>query len=178
MRPKSWLVMLTTMLAALGAPAQAAEAGTVRMGQIGLSFYAVTGAVVQTVLERLGHTVEVSTGSHAQIFPRLGAGEVDLLVAAWLPHGHAVYWEQYGARAKALGVLYEGARFYWVVPAYVPETAVASVEDLTKPDVLARIFSGIIQAYQATDPASVGDAGDERLPLTDLHALIEGAFSL
>jgi hypothetical protein len=45
------------------------------------------------------------------------------------------------------------------------------------PDVLARIFSGIIQAYQATDPASVGDTGDERLPLADLHALIEGAFS-
>jgi AcrR family transcriptional regulator len=45
------------------------------------------------------------------------------------------------------------------------------------PDVLARIFSGIIQAYQATDPASVGDVGDERLALADLHALIEGAFS-
>jgi hypothetical protein len=45
------------------------------------------------------------------------------------------------------------------------------------PDVLARIFSGIIQAYQATDPASVGDAGAERLALADLHALIEGAFS-
>jgi AcrR family transcriptional regulator len=45
------------------------------------------------------------------------------------------------------------------------------------PDVLARIFSGIIQAYQATDPASVGDAGDERLELADLHALIEGAFA-
>ena len=44
-------------------------------------------------------------------------------------------------------------------------------------DVLARIFSGIIQAYQATDPASVGDTGDERLPLADLHALIEGAFA-
>jgi AcrR family transcriptional regulator len=45
------------------------------------------------------------------------------------------------------------------------------------PDVLARIFSGIIQAYQATDPASVGDTGAERLALTDLHALIEGAFA-
>lgn len=45
------------------------------------------------------------------------------------------------------------------------------------PDVLARIFSGIIQAYQATDPASVGDDGDERLALDDLHALIEGAFA-
>ena len=46
-------------------------------------------------------TVEVTTGSHGQIFPRLGAGEVDLLVAAWLPHGHAVYWKQYGDKRRA-----------------------------------------------------------------------------
>lgn len=45
------------------------------------------------------------------------------------------------------------------------------------PDVLARIFSGIVQAYQATDPASVGEEGDERLSTADLHALIEGAFA-
>jgi glycine betaine/proline transport system substrate-binding protein len=94
---------------------------------------------VQEVLERLGHRVEVTQGSHAQIFPKLGAGEVDLLVAAWLPHGHAVYWEQYGPKAEQLSVLYEGARFEWMVPAYVPESAVASVADLRKPEVLARM---------------------------------------
>ena len=109
------------------------------MGQISLSFYAVTGGVVQEVLERLGHNVEVTTGSHGQIFPRLGAGEVDLLVAAWLPHGHAVYWKQYGDRAEQIAVLYEGARFDWMVPTYVPESLVASVEDLAKPDVVARM---------------------------------------
>jgi glycine betaine/proline transport system substrate-binding protein len=138
-RLKHCLVLVAVMVAALVPPAQAAQPGTVRMGQISLSFYAVTGAVVQAVLERLGHTVEVSTGSHGQIFPRLGAGEVDLLVAAWLPHGHAVYWEQYGDRAVAIAVLYEGARFEWMVPTYVPENAVVSVEDLTKPGVLARM---------------------------------------
>lgn len=139
MRLKRRLAILTTLLAVLVLPVHAAQPGTVRMGQISLSFYAVTGAVVQSVLERLGHTVEVSTGSHGQIFPRLGAGEIDLLVAAWLPYGHAVYWEQYGDRAEAIAVLYDGARFMWVVPTYVPETAVASVEDLTKSDVLARM---------------------------------------
>ncbi len=45
------------------------------------------------------------------------------------------------------------------------------------PDVLAHIFSGIIQSYQATDPASVGEVGEERLALANLHALIEGAFA-
>jgi glycine betaine/proline transport system substrate-binding protein len=120
-------------------PACGQEPGTVRLGQIGLSFYAVTAGVVQEVLERLGHKVEVSQGSHAQIFPRLGAGEVDLLVAAWLPHGHAVYWEQYGERAEQLAVLYEGARFAWMVPSYVPQSEVASVDDLKKAAVLARM---------------------------------------
>jgi glycine betaine/proline transport system substrate-binding protein len=118
---------------------RAQDASKVRLGQIGLSFYAVTAGVVQEVLERLGHRVEVTTGSHAQIFPRLGAGEVDLLVAAWLPHGHALYWEQYGARARQLGVLYQGARFEWMVPVYVPPAEVSSVDDLRKPEVLARM---------------------------------------
>jgi glycine betaine/proline transport system substrate-binding protein len=119
--------------------ALAAEAGTIRLGQIGLSFYAVTAGVVQEVLERLGHRIEITQGSHAQIFPRLGAGEVDLLVAAWLPHGHAVYWEQYGPQAESLAVLYEGARFEWMVPAYVPEDAVKSVADLRAPRVRERM---------------------------------------
>src|SRR5689334_9489236 len=94
MTRRDWLAALGA--AALGATRrthadEAGDAGTVRMGQISLSFYAVTGAVVEAVLRRLGHTVQVVQGSHAQIFPRLAAGEIDLLVAAWLPHGHAMY---------------------------------------------------------------------------------------
>jgi glycine betaine/proline transport system substrate-binding protein len=137
------------VLAALGAlvltsgPGRAEEPGTVVMGQIGLSFYAVTAGVVHEVLERLGHKVEVRTGSHAQIFPELGAGEVDLLVAAWLPHGHAVYWQQFGSQAEQVAVLYRGARFDWMVPACVPAWLVSSVADLAKPEVAARMVHEI-----------------------------------
>lgn len=140
MQASRWFALLLAPLLALPcAPARSQDGSVVRLGQIGLSFYAVTAGVVQDVLERLGHRVEVSQGSHAQIFPKLGAGEVDLLVAAWLPHGNAVYWEQYGPKAEQLSVLYEGARFEWMVPAYVQESAVASVADLRKPEVLARM---------------------------------------
>jgi len=40
------------------------------------------------------------------------------------------------------------------------------------------LFSGLISSYQAVDPAVVGEAaGDrERLPLPELHALIERTF--
>lgn len=46
------------------------------------------------------------------------------------------------------------------------------------PEVLARLFSGLISAYQALDPAvtSGGAESGERLPLDDLHALVERAF--
>jgi len=114
-------------------------ASKVVMGQISLSFYGVTGAVVRQVLERLGHPVEIVQGSHGQIFPRLGAGEVDLLVAAWLPYGHATYWERYGSQAESIAVLYEGARFAWMVPTYVPADVVAQIDDLKKPEVLTRM---------------------------------------
>ena len=45
------------------------------------------------------------------------------------------------------------------------------------PYVLARVFSGLVQSFQANDPACVGEAGAERLTLADFHALVEGAFT-
>jgi AcrR family transcriptional regulator len=47
------------------------------------------------------------------------------------------------------------------------------------PEVLARLFSGLIAAYQALDPAVVSDLPDagERLALADLHAIVDAAFA-
>jgi len=46
------------------------------------------------------------------------------------------------------------------------------------PEVLARLFSGLIAAYQALDPAVMSDVpgADERLALADLHDIIDRAF--
>ena len=46
------------------------------------------------------------------------------------------------------------------------------------PEVLARLFSGLIAAFQAVDPAVVSDDPDapERLGLDGLHALVADAF--
>jgi TetR/AcrR family transcriptional regulator len=45
------------------------------------------------------------------------------------------------------------------------------------PQVLGRLFSGLISAYQAMDPAVIGGpASGERLPLDDLHGIVESAF--
>lgn len=125
-------------LASISVSSQA-ESETVRLGEIKISFYAVAAQVVQDVLERLGHKVEITQGLHPDIFPKLGANEVDLLVAAWLPHGHAEYWQKYGDCCVEVAKLYDGARFFWAVPDYVPAELVSRVDDLTKPEVAARI---------------------------------------
>ena len=46
------------------------------------------------------------------------------------------------------------------------------------PQVLARLLSGLVAAYQSLDPAVMSDDPQpaERLPLTDLHDMIERAF--
>jgi glycine betaine/proline transport system substrate-binding protein len=109
------------------------------LGQVSLSFYAVTGAVVHEVLERLGHRVEVREGPHEQMFPLLGEGAIDLMAAAWLPEGHGAYWARYGTHAQEVAQLYQGARFFWAVPSYVPETEIRSISDLAKPEVVERM---------------------------------------
>lgn len=131
-------------------PAGALGASKVILGQIDISFYAVTGQVVQTVLERLGHEVELKTGSHSQIFPQLGAGQVDLLVAAWLPSAHRVYWDKHGANSSELATLYRGARLYWAVPDYIPAAEVSRVEDLRKPEVNSKM----VKTIRGTGPDS------------------------
>jgi TetR/AcrR family transcriptional regulator len=45
-------------------------------------------------------------------------------------------------------------------------------------EVLAMLFSGMMAGYQATDPTVMGDspAASERMPLADLHEIIDAAF--
>lgn len=132
---------LSSLLAALlmfGFAAHA-QARFVALGHVDLSFYEVTANVVQLILERLGYSVGVQKGSHDQIYPLLGQGEVDLFVAAWLPNAHSSYWEQYKDSTTRVTLLYDDARLFWSVPEYIPASAVRSVADLRRPEVAAKM---------------------------------------
>jgi glycine betaine/proline transport system substrate-binding protein len=133
------LVAAAVTVATAGAMGQTSPTPPVVLGQVSLSFYAVTGAVVQEVLERLGHTVTVRTGAHDEMFPLLGDGTLDLMAAAWLPEGHATYWAKHGGAATEVARLYDGARFFWAVPDYVPQHDVGTIADLAKPLVAQRM---------------------------------------
>jgi glycine betaine/proline transport system substrate-binding protein len=141
------------------------------LGQVDLSFYAVVGGIVQELLEREGYDVEIVEGPHAEIFPRLGAGEVDIFAAVWLPQGHAELFALVEDVTFRIAPLYEGARFFWVVPAYVPVSVLSSVTDLVERDVQQRVSKRIvslpaetgltISARRVMDAYNLGKAGYE-----------------
>lgn len=132
------LASIALLTATFSLPATAQDR-TIRLGQVGLSFYAVVGGIAQEVLEQDGYKVEVTSGSHGEIFPKLGAGEVDILAAAWLPDGHAPLYAKVKDVTFVVGELYGDARLYWAVPDYVPADLVRSIDDLKKPDVAAKM---------------------------------------
>ena len=148
-------VLKVGLLALLAAgPAKAAD--TITLGQVSLSFYAVTGGVVQHVLEEEGYEVEVIPGSHAEIYPKVGTGEVDILAASWLPSAHAGLYEKVQGSTFKLAKLYDDARLYWTVPSYVPADQISSVADLVKPEVKAKLPAAIVSLPESTGLTTVG----------------------
>lgn len=131
-----WFCAPVAALILVTSPAQARY---VVLGHVDLSFYEVTASVVQFVLERFRYNVAVKKGTHSQIYPALGAGEVDLFVAAWLPHTHAKYWEEHKSELVRITRLYGDAKLFWAVPDYVPASEVKAVADLTSPGIAAKM---------------------------------------
>jgi glycine betaine/proline transport system substrate-binding protein len=115
------------------------------LGRIDESFHQVAAAVVEETLRRLGHTVEVREGPHPRMYPLLGAGGLHLFASSWLPGGHGAYWEQIRDRVATVSPLYDGARFFWAVPGYVPAELVTELGDLARPEVTARMATLVVQ---------------------------------
>ncbi len=108
------------------------------VGNIALSFHRAAAAVVRRVLEDAGHEVHGVEAPHEQLFGLQAAGEIDLLVSAWLPASHGTYLARYEDEVQVLDPHY-APYCVWAVPPYVPVEAVAEVADLARPEVADRM---------------------------------------
>jgi glycine betaine/proline transport system substrate-binding protein len=115
------------------------------LGRIDESFHQVAAAVVEETLLRLGHEVEVRDGPHPRMYPLLGAGELHVFASSWLPGGHGAYWESIRGTVVQVSPLYDGARFFWAVPGYVPAELVSALPDLARPEVTGRMATLVVQ---------------------------------
>lgn len=108
-----------------------------RVGHIALSFHDAASEQVELLLRSHGHEIERLSAPHRDMFAKLGKGEVDILVAGWLPWSHGVYYEPIADRVRQVTVLYEPYAI-WAVPDYVP-AEVGSIEDLLRAPALERM---------------------------------------
>jgi glycine betaine/proline transport system substrate-binding protein len=116
----------------------------------------------------------VHKGSHSEVYPMLGSGEIDLFVAAWLPHAHAKYWNEYKDSTARVTVLFDDAKLFWAVPDYVPATQVRSVADLARPEVaeeMQKVIRGtgpdsglMIGSRKIFEEYALGSAGYQLVP--------------
>lgn len=85
--------------------------------------------VVQVVLERMGYEVESTSVSAAAMWQSVAAGDVDGMVAAWLPVTHHHYYEKVKGKAVNLGPNLEGAKIGLVVPSYVTINTIPELKE-------------------------------------------------
>lgn len=123
--------------------AQADEPRPVVIGWVNWADTEITVKLATTALQdQLKQPVKLVMADIGIQFQAMAAGKVDMIPMAWLTYSHKPFWEKYQDRLEDLGVLYEG-RLGLAVPTSIPESEVASIEDLNKPEVRAK-FAGKI----------------------------------
>lgn len=110
----------------------------------------VTRMAKQVLEKHLDYRVELVQGDVAFQYQAVASGDLDAMLMAWLPETHKDYYARHAGHLEDLGPVYEGVRLGWVVPDYVPAGQLASIPDLARPEVAARLRHRI----QGIDPGS------------------------
>ena len=104
--------------------------GSIKLGYVEWSSEVASTNVVAAVLQEvMGYDVETVPVSAAAMWEGVASGELDAMVAAWLPTTHGHYLEKVEAEVDNLGKNLEGTRIGLVVPEYV---TINSIEELNE----------------------------------------------
>lgn len=151
MKLKHWVAAIAMGAAALAsAPGQAQEK-KINIGWTAWSdAEAVTKLAQKLLQDRLGYKVELTLADIGIQYQAVASGKLDGMLMSWQPTTHQAYLEKVRKDIDDLGPMYTRAKLGWVVPAYVPEDQVKTIEDLKKPDVQKKLGGKI----QGIDPGA------------------------
>ncbi len=130
----------------------------------------VTKLAAKLIKDELGQEVELVQTDVAPLYQGVSRGDLDFMMMAWLPQTHADYYSRIKDKVETLGTVYDGAKLGWVVPAYIPESEISSIEDLKKPEVMEKLKNTV----QGIDPG----AGLTRLSQEALKTYELGDYKL
>jgi len=151
MKLRHWVAAIAMGAAALAsAPGQAQEK-KINIGWTAWSdAEAVTKLAQKLLQDRLGYKVELTLADIGIQYQGVASGKLDGMLMSWQPITHQAYLEKVGKDIDDLGPMYTRAKLGWVVPTYVPEDQVKTIEDLKKPDVQKQLGGKI----QGIDPGA------------------------
>ncbi|WP_440995100.1 glycine betaine ABC transporter substrate-binding protein [Arhodomonas sp. SL1] len=122
-----------------------AQERSVHIGYFNWSDAMFTTNVVKYILEEeMDYQVELTKADPAAVYQGVASGDLDFHTDSWLPDTHADYYDQVMDRTVSLGPIYTDARLGWIVPSYVPEDAISSIEDLKSEEVRERLGGQIV----------------------------------
>ena len=110
----------------------------------------VTKLAAKLIKDELGQEVELVQTDVAPLYQGVSRGDLDAMMMAWLPQTHADYYAKIKDDVETLGTVYENAKLGWVVPNYIPEDAIKSIEDLAKDEVKEKLGNTV----QGIDPGA------------------------
>ncbi|MBS61730.1 glycine betaine ABC transporter substrate-binding protein [Salinisphaera sp.] len=110
----------------------------------------ITKLAKQVIEEHTDYNVKLTLSAIGVQYQGVANGDLDAMLMAWLPDTHREYMNRVEDDVVNLGTMYEGARLGWVVPSYVPEDQLASIEDLKKAEVQEKLGGRI----QGIDPGA------------------------
>ncbi len=88
--------------------------------------------VIAQVLEEQGYDVKVTPLDNAVMWQSVANGDVDGMVAAWLPATHGELFDEYKDELVNLGPNLEGAKIGLVVPEYMDVTTIGDLNNVTE----------------------------------------------
>lgn len=151
MRMKHWVAALAMGAAALASTAAQAQERKINIGWTAWAdAEAVTKLAQKVIQDRFGYEVELTLADIGIQYQGVATGKLDGMLMSWQPVTHQSYMEKVGKDVNDIGPVYTQARLGWVVPTYVPEDQVKSIEDLKKPEVQKKLGGKI----QGIDPGA------------------------
>lgn len=129
MMSKLITAVAATALVLFGQTALAADKGKVELAYVEWSSEVASTNLVKAVLEDMGYDVKITPVSAAAMWQAVGTGDVDGIVAAWLPTTHKHYLEKVADKVEDLGPNLEGTRIGLVVPDYVTISSITELND-------------------------------------------------
>lgn len=106
------------------------DKGTIKFGLPPWPGVTVKTEVAKVILEEMGYKVETNKLDAGIVYAEMAEGNIDSLLAGWLPVTHKEYWKIHGNNLEQVHINVPETWLGLAVPTYVYDSGVKSLSDL------------------------------------------------